>query len=82
MVVRCLMFFLPFIYLFFLSPLYLLALIYLPTSCLNEFFLIPPILGYLHYHVPTLTWGWPHGSCQKCFPDCDSYTSQHHRELG
>lgn len=42
MVVRCLMFFLPFIYLFFLSPLYLLALIYLPTSCLNEFFLIPP----------------------------------------
>lgn len=65
MVVRCLMFFLPFIYLFFLSPLYLLALIYLPTSCLNEFFLIPPHLqlmpmGLLHHslslpcHFPVL----------------------------
>lgn len=25
-------------------------------------------LGHLRYHIPTLTWGWPYGSCQKCFP--------------
>lgn len=25
-------------------------------------------LGYLHYSIPALAWGWPDGSCLKCFP--------------
>ena len=33
---------------------------------------LPPDTGIPILYVPTLTWGYPHGSCLQCFPDRDS----------